>query len=190
MRLFVAVELPPSIVSAGQSVAEELRHRITHISPRARLTWVAPEHMHVTIRFIGEVNDEQAAAVARVLSPPIQMPAFQIALGEVGAFPGRGAPRTLWLALSAASQEFEALEKEVSERLEQVGVAPESRPFRAHVTLARVREPAGLRASALLAGIPVPPHAGGRVDAITLFASRLSPRGPTYTARQRTLLRG
>jgi len=188
MRLFVAVELPPPVVIAADTVARELRERISHTAPRARLTWVAPDRMHVTVRFIGEVNDDMATAIRDVLGPPLESPPVAFALGEVGAFPTRGAPRALWLGLTAASEAVAALETEISGRLAQVGVPRESRPFTPHVTLARVREAAGLRASAVLADV-APPAARGRIDAITLFASRLSPRGPTYTALQRTGLR-
>lgn len=188
MRLFVAVELPPPVVIAADTVARELRERIAQIAPRARLTWVAPERMHVTVRFIGEVNDETATAIRGVLAPALDSPPLAFVLGDVGAFPTRGAPRALWLGLRSASEAVAALETEVSRRLAQAGVPPESRPFTPHVTLARVREAAGLRASALLADV-APPAARGRIDAITLFASRLSPRGSTYTALQRTGLR-
>ena len=190
MRLFVAIELPPAVVSAAEAVAQSLRERVARIAPHARLTWVAPDRLHVTVRFIGEVDDERAAAIGRVLGPPLQTPSFTIAAGAAGAFPARGAPRALWLALTSAPGVLADLEREVSARLDRAGVAWDARPFRPHVTLARVREPAGLRASALLAGVEAPPHGSGCVDAITLFVSRLSPRGPTYGVLQRTSLGG
>jgi len=190
MRLFVAVELPPSVVTAADAAGRLLRERISQIAPRARLTWVAVDHLHVTIRFIGDVDEEKATEIGGALGPALESPPFTIALGHVGAFPGRGAPRALWLTLVTDSEALVALEEAVSARLEQAGIPRESRPFNPHVTLARVREPAGLRGPDLLAGLPAPSHAGGRIDAITLFASRLSSRGPTYTALRRMSLRG
>jgi 2'-5' RNA ligase len=69
-------------------------------------------------------------------------------------------------------------------------VAPEDRPYRPHVTLARVKEPAGLRTAPLLEGVREHEFGVRRVDAITLFESRLSPRGPTYMPLHRTPLAG
>ena len=140
--------------------------------------------------FIGDVDEEKATEIGGALGPALERPPFTIALGHVGAFPGRGAPRALRLTLVTDSEALVGLEEAVSARLEQAGIPRESRPFNPHVTLARVREPAGLRGPDLLAGLPAPPHAGGRIDAITLFASRLSSQGPTYTALRRLSLRG
>lgn len=190
MRLFVAVELPPSLVATADSVGRLLRERISQIAPRARLTWVATDHMHVTIRFIGEVDGEKATAIGDVLGAALEAPPFTMALGHIGAFPRSGAPRALWLGLTTEPESLAFLEQEVSARLARVGVPREPRPFSAHLTLARVREPAGLRASAVVEGLAASPHAGARIDAITLFASRLSPQGPTYTALRRTSLHG
>jgi 2'-5' RNA ligase len=145
--------------------------------------------MHITIRFLGEVPDDRADAITRALAGPLATPAFPVALGAPGLFPTRGAPRTFWIALDGDAAGAHRLEAEVSSRLEELGIPREARPFSPHLTLARVREAGGLRGTAVLAGLTVPPHAGGRVDAITLFESRLSSARPTYTALQRTPLR-
>jgi 2'-5' RNA ligase len=81
------------------------------------------------------------------------------------------------------------LEQEVAERLASCGLEREERPYRPHVTLARVRDAAGLRASALLAPMERPEFGVTRVGAITLFQSRTSPSGAMYTALCRTSLR-
>ena len=189
MRLFVAIELPSPMTTAAHALSEELRARIASLAPGARLTWVPPERMHVTVRFLGDLPEEQAAGVATVLAPPLTVPAFDVSVGTAGAFPARGAPRTLWVGLTGAGDRLLDLEQEVSARLAAVGIPRERRSFRAHLTVARVREPAGLPAS-VVDGVVAPPHPLGRIDAITLFESRLSPRGPTYTALQRTSLQG
>ena len=111
-----------------------------------------------------------------------------VTLGEAGAFPLRGAPRAVWLAINDGRSALSAVEEAVSSRLDTVGVARESRPFNPHLTLARVRDPTGLQRVGWLQALAPPPHAAGVVDAITLFESRLSSTGPTYTVLQRTAL--
>jgi 2'-5' RNA ligase len=189
MRLFVAVELPPDVLQSAASVSRELRVRAAELSPAARLTWIPPDRMHLTIRFLGEIDSARAASIVDALSLPFQTAAFSLAIGRPGAFPPRGAPRVLWLGLAGGATELHALEHEVSARLELAGFARETRAFSPHLTLARIREPHGLSARTLLDGITVPEGTGGVIDAFTLFESRLSPRGPLYTAIRRTPLR-
>jgi 2'-5' RNA ligase len=189
MRLFVGVPLDPALARDLGGVAGELRQRVGRHAPRAKLTWVATDRLHVTVRFIGEADDTRAAAIRAALAPPLGVAAFDLEIVELGAFPGRGRPRVFWAGVGAGHDEMVQVEREVSARLAGCGVAAEDRPYRPHLTLARVREPAGLRAGDVLEGL-----SGSigtqRVGAITLFQSRLSPQGPTYVALQETPLQG
>jgi 2'-5' RNA ligase len=81
------------------------------------------------------------------------------------------------------------VEREVNARLQQVGVAPEPRDYRPHLTLARIRDAAGLASSRLCDGLADQMVGTTRIEAITLFESRLSPKGPAYVVLQRTPLR-
>lgn len=188
MRLFVAVDLPDAVVSAAATISDTLRRRVRDTAPTARLTWIAPERMHLTLRFIGEVPPEAAARIGERLATPFETTAFTVAAGETGTFPARGAPRVVWIGLREGREALHQLEAEVSSRLEQAGIAREPRPFSPHLTLARVREAGGLRASTV-AGVRAPDSARGQVDAVTLFESRLSPKGPAYSALHRIRLR-
>jgi 2'-5' RNA ligase len=188
MRVFIAVELPAAAVAAAASASQQLREEIARHGPRARLTWVPPDRMHVTLRFLGEVEAGLATSVAAVMAPSFETPRFTLTLGNPGVFPARGAPRTCWLSIVTGLDSLRALAGEASSRLLALAIPPEPRPFAPHVTLARVREAGGLRGTAWLAGATVASDAGGIVDAITLFESRLSSTGPTYTALQRTPL--
>lgn len=189
MRLFIAVELPTAALAAATMASQALRNRVTRAAPRARLTWVTPDRMHITIRFIGDADPGQGQAIIDALAVPLDAACFGLTLAGAGAFPERGAPRALWLALDASGLAgLRVVEEEVSARLAAAGIPRESRPFSPHLTLARVREPGGLRRS-VVQGVAAPAHPGELVEAITLFESRLSPKGPTYTALQRTPLR-
>jgi 2'-5' RNA ligase len=189
MRLFVAVEINPSLAGELARVAGELRRRIETRAPRARLTWVAPDRLHFTVRFIGEVAPDRAASIAAALAPPLPCASFDLTIAGLGAFPPEGPPRALWAGISHGVPEMSGLEREVSARLASCGIHPEARDYSPHLTLARVREAAGLRAREALDAAPPGPFGCTRVDAITLFESRLSPKGPTYIPIQRTPLR-
>jgi 2'-5' RNA ligase len=189
MRLFIAVELPPSVAAAAAAASEALRERVRQRAPHARLAWVAADRMHLTVRFLGEMNPDRVRAIAQALAAPLDDYPFPLTLGAAGAFPLRGAPRALWLAINEGRSALSAVEEAVSSRLDTLAVGRESRAFKPHLTLARVRDPSGLQRGEWLQGLVPPPHAPGVVDAITLFESRLSSTGPTYTVLQRTSLR-
>ena len=111
-----------------------------------------------------------------------------MALTGVGAFPERGRPRVLWAGVVTGEQALGRLEQEVSSRMDRCGVAREERPYRPHVTLARVRESGGLRTESLVAGLADRAFGCSPVDAITLFESRPSSAGHVYVPLRRTRL--
>jgi len=190
VRLFTGVEVGPAVADALARVSDELRARAATLAPRARITWVGSDRAHITVRFIGHVDDEKAQAITNALAPPIAVPPFEVTVRGVGAFPPSGRLRVVWAGLAGGVDALSAVEQEVSRRLEARGIPREERAYRPHLTLARVKEAGGLRARSLLEGYTEPAFATTRVDAITLFESRLSPKGPTYVALQQTALRG
>ena len=190
MRLFIAIEIGDAIAQEASRVVDTLRRRAASFAPDARITWVTPERMHLTVRFIGHVDEVRATAIVQAFRESMGVGAFELAVEGTGAFPPKGAPRVVWAGLADGLTEVEAVEREVTRRLMQLGIAAEDRPYRPHLTLARVKEPARLRAAALLDGLEQ--HMFGRVPvgAITLFESRLSSKGPTYVPLLRTTLSG
>jgi 2'-5' RNA ligase len=143
----------------------------------------------VTSRFIGEVNDVKAAVIAGALLQELSVQSFDFVIEGAGAFPERGAPRVLWAGIASGREGLVAVEAEVSERLAACGLEREDRPYRPHITLARVREPAGLRSAALFETLADRRFGTSRVEAITLFQSRTSPKGAVHTPLYRTPLR-
>ena len=186
----MAVECGDDVSRGAAAAIERLRRRVTATAPAARLTWASPDRLHLTVRFIGEVAAPAAEAIAAALRPAIPMVPFDVSMAGFGTFPGRGAPRVIWAGLTSGLQPLREVEAEVTARLRKTGVPPESRPYSPHLTLARVRDPAGLRAAALFEELPDQVLGTAHVDAITLFESRLSPKGATYVALQRTPLTG
>ena len=187
MRLFVAIEIEEGVAQQIVRLSNELRRRVETRAHSARLTWVPRERLHLTIRFIGEVDEPRAEEIRAALASPLDTPAFELTLEGAGAFPRHGPPRVLWAGITHGERELIALEREVGSRLAQCGIPAEGRPYRPHLTLARVRDAKGLRTSTLFDGLDGTLGASV-VRTITLFQSRLSPKGPTYLALQSTNL--
>jgi 2'-5' RNA ligase len=181
MRLFVALDIDSAAVAAVESIARDVARRIEAVAPHPKITWVKSSHVHLTVRFIGEVAADRTAAIADALAPPIAVTPFEISLCGVGTFPPKGHPRVVWVGVTDGAKQVIDVEQQVSARLEQVGVAREARPFRPHLTIGRVKESGGLR-SGWLADLAATPVARVRLTRVTLFESRLSAKGPEYNA--------
>ena len=190
MRLFVGIEISQAVVAATLDLVAQLQAACSALAPRARLTWVTAERLHITIRFIGHVDDARVDQMRAVLEPPLTLDPFDLTIAGVGTFPPKGPPRVVWAGLAGGRDQLLALEPEVSERLAGAGVPREERPFNPHLTLARVRDAAGLRSAPFVGSLRDISLGTTSVDAITLFESRLSPKGPTYVALARTPLVG
>jgi 2'-5' RNA ligase len=180
MRLFVAVELDQAARAAAGSVVQELRGQI---DPRVSARWVNDDKMHLTVRFIGHVDDERAGEVLETLRPPLPIAAFDIAFGGCGVFPRSGPPRVLWIGLKDGHPCLQVMHDEFNRRLLPLGFAPENRPFSAHLTLARVKDAPRDAARALRTTVAALRVSSPRcqVTAATVFRSSLSPKGSTYT---------
>ena len=169
IRLFVALGLPTDVCERLALVRAPL--------PGAR--WVAPENMHVTLRFIGEVEPPMAEDVDDLLSH-IDAPRFDIRLTELGTFGSRGRVRALWAGVEH-SELLDHLQAKIETACGRAGLAPEGRKFHPHVTLARcknVREAPAAAFAATYGGFDLPAIP---VDAFTLFSSHTGGAGAIYT---------
>ena len=189
MRLFVAVEIAPAVGAAAVELIVSLRERARQLAPSSRITWITADRLHVTVRFIGHADLEKADVIRQVLARPLERRPFELTISGVGTFPPKGPPRVVWAGVTDGRAALTATEELVSERLSGVGIAAEQQPYNPHLTLARVREAGGLRSVGWLEGVRDTTFGTMTVEAITLFESRLSPKGPTYVALQRTGLR-
>jgi len=197
MRLFVAVDLDPERHEAIARVVAGLRRAAGSAGWDRSARWVSTHNLHLTIRFIGEIDEAAGARVSEALAPPIAMPAFEVVFEGAGVFPPRGAPRVLWIGVERGAADLARLFDAVEARLRRAGVAPETRPFSPHLTIARFRDrdrrqgagapgprPADAIAAVRLGAGPMP------VRSVTLYQSRLTPAGPEYTALVATALGG
>ncbi len=180
MRLFLAVELSEAVRHSLSELQSELRKRC----PGWR--WVPPESLHLTLRFLGEVDDGRDAACRQVWRRAVgRFGSFELRLSDLGRFPPGGRPRVLWIGARAEPQPtLGELAAALEEAARSAGFAAETRPFRPHLTLARAARRARAPDPAPRADIPVQ-----RVAEIVLFRSRLGPGGARYTALERFALR-
>jgi len=182
MRLFIGIELDDPVREAAARTAGMLRTRLARTVPDLQARWVAPENLHVTVWFVGEVTDDRAAAIHAALAPPLATVTFGLSLAGGGAFPPSGPPRVFWLGLDEGRDAVLRVYSEIARRMTTLGFETERRAYSPHVTIARVKGAprGGGRAvrDALAATVSTP--AACRVQAATLFRSRLSPRGASY----------
>lgn len=168
-RLFVAIRPPEPIADLLLDLMEGI----------AGARWQDEDQLHLTLRFIGEVDRHGAGDVHAALGS-LRHPAFDLALSGVGMFDRRGVPATLWAGVAPA-EPVRTLHNKVDQAAARVGIEPERRAFHPHITLARLGRGIGA-VDAFLAksgGVTSPPF---RVDRITLYESRLAPAGAEYTA--------
>jgi 2'-5' RNA ligase len=178
-RVFVALELP-------SGVREEIVDRIETARaslPQAR--WVKAENLHLTLCFLGEQPPSMLAALRDALHPLFAArPALRLEVRGAGCFPPRRPARVLWVGVDDHDSGLADLGREVTMRCSSVvGQESERRPFSAHVTVGRCREPWPGRAVEKLATSFVEPCGPSFVvERGTLFESLLSPRGSEYRA--------
>src|SRR5262249_42284620 len=143
--------------------------------------WVARDNVHLTLKFLGGVETARLGTIERALTTAAcAQPVFELAILGLGAFPSRTRPRVLWAGVGAGAPEAASLAARVDDTLVGLPGAREIRPFAAHVTLGRVREP---RANPRLADALTSAESFGvqRVARVSLMRSELSPRGARYT---------
>ena len=185
-RLFVAVWLP----GEAREEAERIRRRLAAAEPS--LGWVAPENLHVTLAFLGDVEPDRIADLTERIGQALRGAApFTVQPGSLGTFPAAGRVRVVWLGLEVGTEEIAALASRLSGTLVAGSyMAPPDRPFTAHVTLGR---PKGARGSGRLGDLlsAIRPCGGaGRIEEVTLVESRLTPRGSHYEVLARFPLAG
>ena len=180
MRVFVAIDVGDAVRAEAARVIQVISDKIDAAKTPPKITWVKPAALHVTLRFIGEVDDAAVPALCEQLAPPIEMAPFEVSWRGLGAFPSPRNPRALWMGVVGGGAALGGLEAEVTRRV--VGTLdPEARPLLPHLTLGRIKMTgAGIDWPKLLQAVEV---RGMRspVDRITLYRSQLSQRGPHYT---------
>jgi 2'-5' RNA ligase len=179
VRAFLAVPADPDWAAAAEPLVARLRRDL----PRA--SWSRPEAWHLTLKFLGEVSEENAVRYAEAIAPiAASAHAGALAAGGPLVLPPRGRPRVLaaGFAPSEAGAALEELARGADEAASRIGVDREGRPFRPHVTFARVRDPWPPSAvEAFRSAVRDAPLPAFRCAECVLYSSRLDPAGAVHT---------
>jgi len=175
MRLFTGIDLPPKVASAIGAAQDTLK-------PHAALKWSPVRNLHITTKFIGAWPEERLGELRAALGTIPPRPAIPIKLDGLGWFPNPHQPRILWVRVDAPPS-LAGLARETEERLEDLGVGREDRPYRPHLTLARIEDRkvdlAPLRQA--IAGLPSADLGEFEAGAFHLYLSQPEPGGSRYT---------
>lgn len=171
-RLFVAIRPPRPV-----------REQLLQVMGGVRgARWQSDDQLHLTLRFIGEVDRHLAEDLHAALGA-IHHPRFEIALSGIGSFERRGQPETLWAGVTP-HEPLKALHNKVDQAAVRAAIAPDQRAYLPHITLARLNRAAGsiaglLEQSGGLSSAPFP------VDSFGLYESELTPEGAVYSIVER-----
>jgi len=178
MRIFLAIALPPEVAGNIAAIQRRLKKTL-----QGDVRWVRPEGIHLTLKFFGEATPEEAAKLAAVVAGPAGAAApFVLEVRGLGAFPDAHRPRVIWLGIAGETGALLSLQRDLERALAGAGFPREERPFRAHLTLGRVKVPPGV--VGLARAVAAEEGAGaGRIPVgeVALFKSELTPRGAVYT---------
>lgn len=169
-RLFIGLDLP-----------DACKTELAEMNPGLRgVRWVQPRQMHLTLSFIGDVDDEHEAALRESLLQ-VRVPPFFLPLQGAGLFKARGVPSVVWIGVGKGHPHLFALHHHVQDAVLKSGLEPDLKPFHPHVTIGRCR---GVSSQALRPWMQR--HEKVELDLIhvtefILYSSALSPAGPTYT---------
>jgi 2'-5' RNA ligase len=177
-RIFIAIDLSEEARSRVSQYISDLRDAF----PGLRVGWERPEKLHLTLKFLGDVNDEQLGAVKNaVANAARQSPHFRLRLEGTGVFPSARKARILWLGLTERGDNLREIFNMIeTELLENIGFEKEARKFNPHLTIARLREPERSRG---LVDLHLASHfepVEFEVTDVVVYHSELLPKGSVY----------
>jgi 2'-5' RNA ligase len=180
MRVFIAVDIDEHIRKGLDKLQSELQDRLD--VRRSDMKWVKPESIHLTLKFLGEIKDEQAAEVCDIVKQVAQKhSSFELAVESLGCFGGKSA-RVAWVGTTSGSDELARLQEEIEKDLAQAGWPPENRQFTGHLTLCRIRNSkAGFKMAQVARDYGDYEIGTTYIDCVVVYQSQLTPRGPIYT---------
>ncbi|MFC6716141.1 RNA 2',3'-cyclic phosphodiesterase [Natrialbaceae archaeon GCM10025810] len=181
MRLFVSVDLPDDLAEPVADLQEEF-------ADASGLNFTDPEQAHVTVKFLGDVEEDRLPALRRELAAAVAdagVDPFTARYGGLGVFPSLEYISVVWFGVEEGGAELTRLHEAVEERTTAMGFEPESHDFTPHVTLARMEHAGGKERVQELVRERDPTIGETRVDELRLTESTLTPDGPEYATVER-----
>jgi 2'-5' RNA ligase len=176
MRAFIAIELTEEIKDKLKNIQNELK------GSGADVKWVEPENIHLTLKFLGDIDEKKIEDIKRILEKISEKHSrFSIELSGIGAFPKISDPRVIWIGVEKGKEELSKIFLELEEQLCRLGFKREERGFSAHITIGRLRSPLNRpRLIEEIKKIDSFSPLSLSVNRISLFKSTLTPKGPIY----------
>ena len=176
MRTFIAIEIPSEVKSALAALQDDLRRAGADVS------WTRPENIHLTLRFLGEVDERRIGEVERVcVDSAAEFRPFTLRLNDTDVFPNARQPRVLWPGLAGEIEKAVEMRKRLNDGLALIGFELEEKDFHPHLTIGRVKSNKNARELLALASARQVPALSFVVTEIVLMKSELHPAGARYT---------
>ena len=173
IRSFVAVKM------SGKA-ADELENFLAEVRPLSKIRWARRSQFHITLKFLGENTREITEEVIDALIPLKHFEPFTVELSYIGAFPNLNTPKILWLSGDKGADELAKLSKKINDVLfDNVGLERERKKFKAHLTLARLKE--SFLPENLLRKLGSVPKISWTCNELVLMKSNLEPSGAVYS---------
>ncbi|MDP9234003.1 MAG: RNA 2',3'-cyclic phosphodiesterase [Actinomycetota bacterium] len=180
LRLFVAVDVPTDHLARVQELTAPLRAEL------GGARWTSESNQHITVKFLGSTPSERLAEVAEVCADVAARHASaEVHLNGLGAFPSLRRARVLWMGIDDPDGVLQRVAGALDRGFEALGYAREPRVYTPHLTLARMKSPAPIRGPLPVMPTQLSPFS---IDHLTLYRSRLSPRGAVYEVLERFAL--
>ncbi len=177
IRSFIAIEIPPDLKSRMEELQRDLRRT------DADVKWVRPEGVHLTLKFLGYIQEEDVERISQAVGPVVSAwEPFEVSVKGMGGFPSSRSPRVVWVGVERGKEQLQSLQQAIETKTAELSFPSENRPFSPHLTLGRVRSPRGKAALARALEEHKEAEVGGfRADEVFLFRSELKPTGAVYT---------
>jgi RNA 2',3'-cyclic 3'-phosphodiesterase len=183
MRTFIAIEIPSEVRSALAALQTELRRAGADVS------WTKPENIHLTLNFLGEVDERRIGEVENVcVASAAEFQPFTLSLNDTGVFPNARQPRVLWVGLAGEIGKTGEMRERIDDGLKLIGFKREEKDFRPHLTIGRMKSNRKIRKLLALADARQVPASPFMVTEIVLMKSELLPAGARYTQVARASL--
>jgi len=176
IRAFIAIPLDPKIQHSIERMQDHLKKTNSDVK------WVKPENIHITLKFLGDVNTEQINSVKQALSNCTHNTRpFKVELSQLGAFPNIERPRTLWIGLKDSKKQLNRIAVSLEKALGKIGFQGDQRPFNSHITIGRVRSSKNINLlSQLLSNYQIATGLTQTISKIVLLKSTLNSEGPLH----------
>jgi len=176
IRAFIAVDVSQDVRGKIHRLIQSAQRKIDGTN------WVAPQNLHITLKFLGDISLNGLPELTRALTETVTpMEPFELEFGGCGAFPDLRSPKTLWIGCTNGAKKLEQLAQAVEESVVSLGYSRENRRFSPHLTIGRIKKQANpLEVSKLFESNASQDFGTTLIDEVVLYSSELTRQGPIY----------